>query len=188
MRKSLLAVPAVASLALAALSAQPADAQSVTFTLTGSVLAIAEPSAPAALTGGALAGLTGNQISGPLGTTVVTDQRGGVLGWSSKIAGDANGFNNAVGTTPATTTIPASAASAWVPTTALTTTGVSVVTAGTHVTQATGLPLSTTAQNLVTATGVVGNNTATFTPSIAITIPSNATAGDYSGIVTQTVG
>jgi hypothetical protein len=181
-RKTLLAVPAVAAIALAALSAPPAEAQTVTFTLTGSSLAISEPSSTAALTSGALSGLTGSAVTGALGSTVVTDQRGGVAGWSSKIAGDANGFSNG------TTTIPASSAVAWVPVGSLTSSGVAVVTAGTHVTQATGLALTTSAQNLVTATAVVGNNSATFTPSLAVSIPSNATAGDYSGVVTQTVG
>jgi hypothetical protein len=181
-RQTLLAVPAVAALTMAVLSAQPAEAQSVTFTLTGSSLSISEPSSTAALTSGALSGLAGNSVTGALGTTVVTDQRGALLGWSSKIAGDASGFSNG------TTTIPATAAVAWVPVGSLASSGVSVVTAGTHVTQATGLALTTTAQNLVTASAVVGNNTATFTPSIAVTIPANATAGDYSGVVTQTVG
>src|SRR4051794_9890642 len=166
MRKSLLAVPAVAAVALAALTAQPAQATNVTFSLTGSSLAISEPTSDAVLTSGALSGLAGSSVTGTLGSTVVTDARGSLTGWNAKISGDAGGFHNG------STTIPASAAVAWVPVGSLATTGVSVVTANLHVTQLTGLTLSTTPQNLVTATGVVGNNTATFTPSLAVTIPS----------------
>lgn len=181
MRKSLLVLPAVAALSLGVLSSAPADAQSVTFSLTGGSIAIAEPSSAAALTGGALAGLTGSTVSGALGSTTVTDQRGGTTTWQSRIAGPAGGFTNG------TTTIPASAAVVWVPG-VISTTGVVVATQGTHLLQASGLALTTSAQDLVTTSGVIGNNSATFTPSIAITIPSNATAGDYSGTVTQTVG
>lgn len=160
------------------LAAAPAQAQGVTFSLTGGGISVAEPSS-AALTGGALSGLTGNTLTGALGSTVVTDQRGGTLGWSSKITGT-TAFTNG------TTTIPVTAAKVWVPG-AVATTGVVTATAGTYLTEGTGLALTTLAQPMVTATAVVGNNTATFNPSISVAIPSNATAGDYSGAVTQTV-
>lgn len=156
-----------------------ANAQSVTFTLTGGSLSVAEPGSAAALTGGALAGLTGTAITGALGSTVVTDQRGGLVGWNAKITGT-------TAFTDGATTIPVTAAKAWVPG-VVSSTGVVTATAGTFISQATGLALTGAAQNLVTATAVVGNNTATFTPSIAVSIPSNATAGDYTGAVTQTV-
>lgn len=181
MRTRLTAITATGATALlgSLLAAAPADAQSVTFSLTGGGISIAEPSGAAALTGGALAGLAGTSLTGALGSTVVTDLRGGVIGWSSKITGT-TAFSNS------TTTIPVTAAKAWVPG-AVAFTGVVTPTAGTYLTEATGLALTGAAQPLVTATAVVGNNTATFTPSIAVAVPANATAGDYTGAVTQTV-
>lgn len=161
------------------LLAPSATAQSVTFTLTGASISVSEPGSAAALTGGALAGLTGTSLTGALGSTVVTDQRGGITGWTSKITGT-TAFSNG------TTSIPVTSAKAWVPG-VISTTGVVAASAGTYLTELTGLALTGSAQTLVTATAVVGNNSATFTPSISVAIPSNATVGDYTGAVTQTV-
>lgn len=169
----------VASLVVGALSTAPAGAQSVTFSLTGGGLAIAEPGSAAALTGGALAGLAGTSITGSLGVTTVTDERAGTTGWSSKVTGT-TAFTNG------TTSIPVTAAKVWVPG-VVSTTGTAVTTAGTYLTQLTGLSLTGLAQPLVTASAVLGNNTATFTPSIAVAIPADATVGAYVGAVTQTV-
>ena len=171
------------------LAAAPANAQGVTFTLTAGGLSIAEPSAPANLTAaGGLAGITGTTVSGALGETVVTDNRAGVAGWASKITGT-TAFSNT------NTTIPVSAAKAFVagglasnvPGSSITKTGTVLATAGTYLDAATGLALSGSPQSLVTATAVVGNNTVTFNPSLSIAVPGDATAGAYSGVVTQTV-
>jgi hypothetical protein len=175
---------AVGTVALAVagsvLAAAPANAQNVTFTLAGGALSVSEPSADAALTPAAgLAGLTGTTASGSLGSTVVTDNRAGIAGWTSKITGT-TAFTNG------NTTIPVTAAKAFVPG-VVSTTGTVLATAGTYLSAATGLALTSSAQTLVTATAVVGNNTATFNPSLSITIPGDATAGAYTGVVTQTV-
>src|SRR4051794_36212066 len=99
MRKALL----VGTVALAAagfgLTGSPAQATSVTFTLGGGSLSVAQPSGAAALTGGALAGLTGTALTGSLGSTTVTDARGGITGWASTIA-------QTTALTNGTTTIP----------------------------------------------------------------------------------
>lgn len=178
MRKSLV----LGALAAAALTvpvlAGGAQAQSVTFSLTGGSLAIAEPG-DATLTAGALSGLVGTSFTGALGNTTVTDTRGGILGWSSTIA-------QTTAFTDGTTTIPAANVKAWVGS-AIVPTGVAVVTSGTYLTELTGLALTGTAQTFVTATAVVGNNSATFNPSIAVTVPTDATAGTYTGVITQTV-
>jgi hypothetical protein len=174
--------PAITALALALIGvatlSAPADAQSVTFTLGGGSLSITEPGT-ASLTAGALSGLTGSAFTGSLGSTTVTDQRGGVTGWTSTIA-QTTAFTNGG------TTIPVGNTKVWV-TGAIVPTGVAVVTPGTYVSQATGLALSGSSQSFVTATAVVGNNSATFNPSLAVTVPSDATAGAYSGVITQTV-
>lgn len=182
MRTRLTVAAGTAALALAGsvFAAAPASAQSVTFTLAGGSLSIAEPTGAAVLTpASGLAGLTGTTVAGSLGNTVVTDNRAGIVGWAAKITGT-TAFTNG------NTTIPVTAAKAYVPST-ITTTGTVLATAGTYVDAATGLALSSAAQNLVTATAVVGNNTAAFNPSLSITIPGDATAGAYTGAVTQTV-
>lgn len=179
MRKALIVGTVALATAGLALTGSPAQATSVTFTLTGGSLAVTQPSSPAALTGGGVAAVAGTALTGALGNTTVNDTRGGVTGWTSTIA-QTTALSNG------TTTIPVGNTSAWVAG-AIVPTGVAVVTSGTYVSQLTGLALTGTAQNFVTATAVVGVNSATFNPQIAVTIPSNATVGDYSGVITQTV-
>jgi len=179
MRKALVAGTVLAAAAALTLTGSPAEATSVTFTLSGGSLSVAQPSSTSTLTGGALAGLAGTALTGTLGSTTVTDARGGITGWTSTIA-QTTTFTNG------TTTIPVGNTKAWVAS-PIVPTGVAVVTSGTYLTQLTGLTLSGSAQSLVTATAVVGNNSATFDPSIAVTIPSDATAGTYTGVLAQTV-
>lgn len=178
MRKRLLAGTVAAAALAVPLAAGGAEAQSVTFTLSGGSLAITEPGA-ATITAGALSGLAGTSFTGSLGNTTVSDTRGGITGWATTIA-------QTTAFTDGTTTIPAGNVKAWV-TAAIVPTGVATVSAGTYLTEATGLALSGVGQTFVTAIAVVGNNSATFNPSIAVTVPSNATAGTYSGVITQTV-
>ena len=178
MRKAPALAAVVLALAGAAALTAPADAQGVTFTLSGGSLSIAEPGS-ATLTAGALSGLAGTAFTGSLGSTTVTDQRGGVTGWTTTIA-QTTAFSDSG------TTIPAANTKVWVAA-PIVPTGVAVVSSGTYVSQVTGLALSATGQGFVTAVSVVGNNSATFNPSIAVTVPADATAGTYSGVVTQTV-
>lgn len=177
MRKAI----AAAALAAGLLAASPAPArgQAVGFALTGGSLSITEPGA-ATVTAGPLLGLAGGSFSGSLGSTTVVDQRGGVLGWTSTIA-QTTAFSNG------TTTLPVGSTKAWVSGAIVPTSGVATVSAGTYVSQATGLVLSGTGQPFVSATAVVGSNTTSFNPSIAVSLPSSATAGTYSGVITQTV-
>lgn len=158
-------------------SASPAGATDVTFTLAAGSLSISQPTDTATLTGGAL-DVAGSTVGGALGQTAVSDSRGGVTGWSSNISGSA--------LTNGTTTIPAGSVKAFVPA-PVATTGTAVTSAGTYLTAATGLVLSGSAQPLVNATAVVGVNTATFTPNLSVAVPGNATSGTYTGAVTQTV-
>ncbi len=180
MRKAVVATAVVGAAAAAALLAgQPAQAQSVTFSLTAGSLSITEPGT-ATLTPGALSGVLGSSFTGQLGSTTVTDQRGGVAGWATTIA-QTTAFSNG------TTTIPVGNTKAYVTGLIVPTSGVATVTSGLYVSQATGLTLSGTGQTFVSATAVLGNNTTSFNPTIAVTVPSDATAGNYSGVITQTV-
>lgn len=157
----------------------PAQAQTVGFSLSGGTLSITEPGT-VTLTAGTLTSLAGSSFTGSLGSTTVSDQRGGLVGWTTTIA-QTSAFSNG------TTTLPVSSTKAWVAGAIVPTNGVATVSAGTYVSQLTGLVLSGSAQAFVSATAVVGTNTTSFNPSIAITVPSNATAGSYSGVITQTV-
>jgi hypothetical protein len=163
-------------------AAAPASAQSVTFTLSAGSLSVAEPSTAADLVasgGNGIVNVAGGAVQGNLGATIVTDQRGSVAGWTSNITGS-SAFTNG------TTSIPVSQATVWVDPTTISHTG-TVTAATTHIAQATGVALTNAAQALVTGTLAVGNNTATFTPTISVAVPTNATAGSYAGAVTQTV-
>lgn len=179
MRKALVVTTLVAAIAATTLAGAPAQAQSVTFSLSGGSLAVAEPGT-AALTAGSLVSLAGSAFTGSLGSTTVTDQRGGVTGWTNSIA-QTTAFANT------NTTIPVGNTHAWVGSAITPTSGVATVTSLTYVSQVTGLALTASAQAFVTATAVVGNNVTSFNPSIAVTVPNNATAGNYSGVITQTV-
>lgn len=180
MRKALALGTTAAALTLMAAVAAPASATDVTFTITGGSLSISQP-ATAALTGGD-SGLLGQSVSGALGETTVTDQRNGITAWSTKIHG--TDFTNG------TTSIAVTSVKAFVPATPLmAVTGTVVPTQGLAVDALTGVALAVAPNGptLVTTAGVLGNNTVTFTPHISIPIPADATAGTYSGTVTQTV-
>lgn len=173
-----LAVGLAASTACLVATAPGAGATGVTFTLVGGALSITQPSAVATLTGAAQ-GPSGTTMAGSLGSTTVNDARGVNLGWVSTIS--MTDFSDG-----ATGTLAASAAKAYVPG-VVTTTGTVVATAGTYLTALTGLALSSTAQTFVTGSVALGANSATFTPSISVAVPSSTTVGTYTSVVTQTV-
>ncbi len=47
--------------------------------------------------------------------------------------------------------------------------------------------MSTTAVSVMAPTAVSGNNTASWTPTLNVTMPAGALADDYSGTVTTSV-
>jgi hypothetical protein len=61
-----------------------------------------------------------------------------------------------------------------------TTTGTVTVTPST-------VTLSGTLQTVVAATGIVGNNTATWNPSLTVAVPATAVGGSYTGTLTDSV-
>jgi hypothetical protein len=107
--------------------------------------------------------------SAPLGAVLVTDARGGILGWVATVS--ATEFTGPQ-------TIPASALT-YTPGTAIVV-GVATVTPST----VTGL---TAAGAVQTCTAVIGINTAAWTPTVAVTIPADALAGTYSATITHSV-
>jgi len=139
-----------------------------TFTLTGGALEINAP-----LSAALANGVAGDpSVAGSLGITTVTDDRGSEAGWvasraSSSFTGPgADILNSAVTYTPGAVTG--------------TTLGEVTPVAG-----ATGL--MTTAQTAFSGTLAVGNNEASWTPSIAVALPGNALAGNFTGTITHSV-
>jgi hypothetical protein len=116
--------------------------------------------------------LGGGVISGPLGVVQVNDARnpGAGSGWVASVSCTAfNGPGDA---------IPASAVS---------------YSAGTITKMGTATYVSNDPGNLsgvaaaVTATAITGNNTATWTPTISVTIPGSTVSGTYTATITHSV-
>ncbi|EFC85206.1 hypothetical protein [Parafrankia sp. EUN1f] len=181
MRRSSLLVSAgaVAILATGLALTPPATAATsgtttVTFTLTGGTLDITVPG-PSPVNLGSFA-VTAPTVSGPLGNVTVTDSRGlASATWIASVTSSAFAGSG----TAAGVTIPASAI-AYTPGTI---TASNVSTTGSNV-----AALSGTAQTAVTATAGTGLNTATWDPTLTITIPSaSKVAGTYTATVTHSV-
>jgi len=142
----------------------------VTVQITGGDLAISAPAGPVSL--GTTPGSTGTQnVTGLLGSVVVSDQRAGVAGWVAT-AGATNFAGSGGGSILASTI-------GYVPGTA------NVV--GTATVTPVSLAAMTTPGTVQTATAVSGDNTANWNPSIAVPIPAGALAGTYGATITHSV-
>ena len=178
MHKRLALVASLASAATVLLAAAPADAaQGVTFTLTAGALTVSDPANKAL---GTVATGTAS-ITNTLGSTSVTDNRGALLGtWTSTVA--STDFTTGGATADETITKDlvsyySGAATAF--------TGVAVLVPGqATVLNAQDMSVSRTA---FSATGVVGNNSATWNPTVIVSIPSDSVAGTYSGTITHSI-
>lgn len=149
-------------------SAMAADTgdTTATFTLAGGSLDVT-PAAGAALSNGAPGAAT---VSGSLGAVGVSDTRGSTLGWIVSAASTT--FTTAGGDPSEGVSYSAGAASG--------------VTG-----EVTAAPLGATVIDEVApvAQGTVanGNNAATFTPTLTVSLPASALAGDYEGTVTTSI-
>lgn len=156
--------------ALIAGSALPASAAETgtTFSLSGGQLVLSVQ-ATATLTD-APSGTTA--ITGSLGAVSVTDERGGTANWN--VSGASTAFTGAkVGGSSST---------------AVSYTGGVVTETGTiTVADGTAETLTGIAVSVVAPTSLSGNNTATWTPTLAVTMPAGALADSYSGTVTTSV-
>jgi hypothetical protein len=150
-------------------SAAPGDPvdTAATFTLEGGDLLLSAPAG--ADLGPDASGTTA--ITGTLGATTVTDARGGVAEWSVSAAsttfvGDVGGSTS----------------------TAVVYTAGTVAESGTiTVADGTAADLTAGAQPVVTPTSLSGNNTASWTAGLAVTMPADALADDYAGTVTTSI-
>lgn len=174
----------VAGAAIVGVAAGPAMAEdtTTTFELTAGALAVSVP-ASATITGVSTG--TGSTASA-LGDVTVDDARGALLtaGWTATVSGsDFVTGNDDPASTGYADRVIAKANVSYNPGLLgglLTSSGTAVRVPGT----AGSLGSSRTAYS---ATGVVGNNVTTWNPTITVTIPSDAVAGAYSGVITHSV-
>jgi hypothetical protein len=168
-------VPLLAATAVVAYTAMPAAAaQSVTttttFTLSNGTLDITAPPGPVSLGSVPVGTAT---LSGTLGVVSVVDSRGSdPASWVASVA--STDFTSGSHTIPAADVSYVSGP--------LTTTGNNTFASPT-------VPaLSSTPAEAVTANPGSGNNSATWNPTLTVTLPSSlAVAGTYTGTLTHTV-
>ncbi len=152
-------------------SAEPGDT-TATITITGGSLAITVP-APAGSLGTRANTVDGGVISGPLGQVQVSDARSAAAGsgWVASVISTAF-------TPPAGPTIAASAVGYTAG--AITKVGTATYTADD--------PLDLTGVSpAVTATGITGDNSATWNPTINVAVPGGMAAGVYTATITHSV-
>lgn len=171
-----IAVAGIAALSIAALALPAqADTTTTTFSLTAGTMSI---DAPASVDLGVHTLGTVTAIQGSLGTTTITDNRGGLL--SAQIvtltAGDFKTGAGGVNETILGSTVTAK----------------SGPVAHTNTT-VTAIKVETTAAEVVSGSTITsfsaydGNDVATYNPSITIPVPVTNVAGTYTGVITQTV-
>ena len=139
-----------------------------TFTMAAGTLAVAVQ--PTAGLTGALTGVT--SITGNLGNVTVTDGRGGVVAWN--LTAGSSTFLSTPVDVPSTSTDVTYA------------TGTVVVTGQVTAPAFSAASIMTPAVVIASA-AVSGNNTASFDPTLVVTLPSRALAGAYAGTVTTSV-
>ena len=149
-----------------------ADTTAATVTVTGGALAITAPVDAGSL-GSRSNTVGGGTISGPLGQVQVNDARSAAAGSGWVASAISTAF-----TPPSGPAIPASAVG---------------YTAGviTKVGTATFTPNNpnslTGVAPVVTATGITGDNSATWNPTINVAVPGGMAAGTYSATITHSV-
>ncbi|MFI8458531.1 hypothetical protein [Kitasatospora sp. NPDC085464] len=167
--RSLSVAAAAAILALVQPGIATADSDpstTVTFTVTSGALTLSVP-AGASLGSGA----PGTTISAPIGPCTVTDDRA-LLSASWTVTAAETDFANG------SSTIPAADATYTVGT---------VTTTGTITATPTNVTLSNSAQTVLTGSAGVGDNTASWNPTVAVNVPAGAVGGTYTGTLTQSV-
>ena len=149
-----------------------ADTTAATVTVTGGALAITAPVDAGSL-GSRSNTVGGGTISGPLGQVQVNDARSAAAGSGWVASAISTAF-----TPPSGPAIPASAVG---------------YTAGTITKVGTATFTANNPNNLtgvapvVTATGITGDNSATWNPTINVAVPGGMAAGTYSATITHSV-
>jgi hypothetical protein len=148
----------------------PSADTTVTFAVTSGALTITAPA-----TANLGSGAPGTDISGEVGTTTVTDDRA-LLSASWNATASATDVTTGGGT--GNETIPATDVD-YAPGTITATGG---ITATPH-----DITLDHEPQLVVAGTAGVGNNTASWHPTLTVHVPVQAVVGTYTGTLTQSV-
>ena len=161
-----------AAIAVTPALAATAGGTTASFTLTGGALSITVPTGTVSL-GSSPEAVAAQVISGPLGQVQVTDARDPVAGsgWVATVISAA--FTPGAGPAIAASAVSYSAG-------AITKVGTATYTANN--------PVDLTATvAVVTATGITGDNSATWNPTISIAVPGGTAANSYSALITHSV-
>jgi hypothetical protein len=142
----------------------------MTFVVTVGALTMTAPATANLGSGG-----PGTTVSGQLGTVNVGDNRALL---SASWTATASSSSWVTGSGTGNETIPATAGTY--------TPGV-VQTTGTITATAHAITLSTSPQTVVAGSAGVGNNSASWNPTIAVTVPAAAVGGTYTSTLTQSV-
>ena len=171
-RHLLLAIAAAAFSTGTALPASAAEPTSATLSITGGGLSITVP-ADAGSLGTRANTVAGGTISGLLGQVQVNDARSAAAGsgWVASVISTA--FTPSSG--------PAIAASA------VGYTAGAIAKVGTAIYTANDPPNLTGVAPVVTATGITGDNSATWNPTISVAVPGGMAANVYSATITHSV-
>jgi hypothetical protein len=170
--RSLLVVAAAGLLSLGIALPASADTTTASVTVTGGTLTISAPAAAGSL-GSIANSVSGGTISGTLGQVQVNDARSAAAGsgWVASVISTA--FTPSAGPTIAASFVSYTAGT-------ITKVGTATYTAN-NPGNLTGVSAA------VTATGITGDNSATWTPTINVAVPGGTVATTYSAIITHSV-
>lgn len=171
LRYLLLPISTVLLLPAATLPAS-ADTTNASIELTGGALSITAPAEAGSL-GSRANTVEGGTVSGALGEVQVNDARSAVAGSGWVATGISTAFTPTAG--------PAIAASA------VSYTAGTITKVGTATYTANNPGNLTAVVPVVTATGITGDNSATWNPTISVAVPGGMAAGVYSATITQSV-
>ena len=153
-------------------SADTSGVSAATLTVTGGVLSITVP-ADAGNLGTRANSVGGGTISGALGTVQVSDGRSAAAGSGWVASAISTAFTPAVGPAIAASAVAYSAGP--------------ITKVGTATYTANDPPNLTGVAPVITASGITGDNSATWNPTITVTIPGGMAAGVYSATITHSV-
>lgn len=168
----ILATTAAAATLLTSAVPAAADDTAATIEVTGGALSITVPVDAGSL-GTRANSVGGGEISGPLGEVQVNDARSAAAGsgWVASVISTAF-------TPPSGPAIAASAVSY---------SAGAIVKVGTATYTANDPASLTGVAPAVTATGITGDNSATWSPTITVTVPGGMAANVYSATITHSV-
>jgi hypothetical protein len=153
-------------------SADTTGGTPATMTVLGGSLSITVPTATADL-GSAANTVQGSSISGPLGIVQVDDARSAIAGSGWIVTVISTAFTPPAGPTLAASLVGYVAGT-------ITKVGTATYTADNPVALTAVVPA-------VTATGITGDNSATWNPTISVAVPGGTAAGVYTATITHSV-